>query len=352
METREAAMVEGEAADPEPTLGKRKRAEVGELAMEVDERPDDEGERPKKKKGKGKAAQIDADAAMMDGEGEGPVSRQADDYQMAKMEKGKGRAADERKLTPADDTTMQPGQTSCTRCLRLGRKCTAIMGTVCTSCHKSKVSCPLFTGGKQARSRAPSRLGSVAPALLPASEPGPSSAITPPPITTFPASSPTIGSASAINMADPSIIPSGQDTGRVPSALWEEDEARSRPYRRVTTFSLNAMRARLYKAPAPSAPPRHTKAKPMPTESKEKPVKTSSRGRSLSRPPARTPTVLSTPVRLAEPSQERKEKIILRLPSLAPEGRKKMERAPSAGPSTRQNTAKGKQWLLHLHETR
>jgi hypothetical protein len=116
MEKQEAVMVAGKATEPEPTLGKRKRAEVdgltSELAMDVDERPDNEGERVKKRKGKGKAVQMDADAAMMDSEGNGQVSRQANDYEMVRTEKGKRRAADERKLTPVDDTTMQPGKTS------------------------------------------------------------------------------------------------------------------------------------------------------------------------------------------------------------------------------------------------
>ena len=48
-----------------------------------------------------------------------------------------------RKLTPADDMRMQPGETACTHCLRMGRKCDATPGAACLSCQKSKVSCPL-----------------------------------------------------------------------------------------------------------------------------------------------------------------------------------------------------------------
>jgi hypothetical protein len=230
----------------------------------------------------------------------------------------------------------------------LGRTCTAIMGTVCTSCHRSKVSCPLFTGSKRARSRAPSRLGSVAPAVLPASATGPSSTMKAPPTTTLPAGSATVASTSA----------SDQDNGGVPSEVWDEDEGEGRPYRRLQTVSLAAMgRGARYKAPNTAAPPQPTKAQPMPMDGEEKPVKTSRRGRSLSRPPARTPTVLSRPVRPQEPSQQKsKDKIVLPIPSstgksLPLESRRKMERAPSAGPSNRQGRAKGKQRLLHLKET-
>jgi hypothetical protein len=362
MEKREAATGESEAAKAQPPLTKRKREEEDEgrtaSAMDVDEQPDTEGQRAKRRKenGKGNASPTDADVEMMDGEVHGNPSGLANDNDKPRMVKRKERAVNERTLTPADDLRMQPGQTSCTRCLRLGRKCSAVTGAVCTSCHKSKVSCPLFKGGRRTSSQAPSRPMSVAPGVLPSAEPGPSSPITalPSPTPTSPPRSTTFGSPCSYT----SKLPAEQDNSRVPPVLWDEDEARSRPYRQVATRFLASIRPPAYTPPKTTPRDKPTKHHPTPVDNEEKAVKTSRRGRSLSRAPVRMPipAVVSTPARP-------QEKLILRIPSRSsrlaqrsstPTSNSRMERDPSAGPSagpSNRRRARGKQSAVHFHKS-
>ena len=344
METREAATAASAVVEGQSSSSKRKRDEsahnTSDVEMEVDAESNDEADRRKRSKGKGRAMETDAEEEV-----DSEAARQAEGVEAVRKEKGKARASDARRFTPADDATMQPGQTSCTCCLRLGRTCSAVLGSVCSACHKSKVSCPLFTGGKQPRSRAPSRVASVAPALLPASKPGPSSAATAPPTDAMPAGSTTIGTPSAI-----------------PSAVWDEEEGRIGPYRQVRTFFLPTVTGPEYRAPRTAAPPA------LPVEAEEKALKTSRRGRSSSRPPARTPTMLSTP---APP----REKLTIRIPSRSVSGAKspalassrsgprsskpatngKMESdplvGPSAGPSNRRGRARGKHIAIHFYKS-
>ena len=121
------------------------------------------------RKGKGKARQVQESA-------EDEMSVVAGEKAQQGQGKGKGnRAAGESsrlmKLRAVDDYAMLPGQTSCTRCLRLGRKCSAVVGQVCESCKQSKVRCPLFTAAGEGTGRiSPLQQGPVPPSGPPSTK--------------------------------------------------------------------------------------------------------------------------------------------------------------------------------------
>ena len=144
METREAATAASAVVEGQSSSSKRKRDEsahnTSDVEMEVDAESNDEADRRKRSKGKGRAMETDSEEEV-----DSEAARQAEGVEAVRKEKGKARASDVRRFTPADDTTMQPGQTSCTRCLRLGRMCSAVLGSEerrvgkeCTSVCRSR----------------------------------------------------------------------------------------------------------------------------------------------------------------------------------------------------------------------
>lgn len=204
--------------------------------------------------------------------------------------------------------TLEEGQTTCNRCLRLGRTCiTKQEGQACLPCRKSKVPCPFYDGvKKRGRSRATSRRSTRARSRLPSVSSDPASPsrafASPPPSLPVPSSSKA-----------PSVWAEASDPGRTFSKI----NTKKRP---------NAMSISLYTPPSPPPRPRK-RAKAQPSLSPIPAPTKSSRGRSLSRPPARTPKLVSQPAPAKGRSRGRSDA---------------GDRPPSAGPSTRKAPSDGK----------
>jgi hypothetical protein len=292
-----------------------------------------------KGKGKGKSKEMVTEEVMSDTDQEvvptpsGNKKRKSAPTIAADSESAK--SAKRMKLRPADDMTMQPGESDCTRCIRLGRTCKSVEGQSCTSCRKSKVCCPLTRRSKsRAPSRAPSRRGSVAPARLPSPvDSGPSS-----PITTFPSPPPSAPVASS------SRLPADEAGASSRPDFWDDGDEEAVGFHRVQTFSIAGMRAPRYRPPPPPATPKKKKGAKSRKEMTPVVVDTKptagpsgstrvTRARSQSRPPARTPTLITE-----QPP-----------PPASSRGRA-AERAPSAGPVKRNGRSQGKPTLIHLRD--